>query len=68
MTEKTDSLRDLYLEITSEETLTEHQREDHSRAPIEAEDAAVDEVVADVARQDGLDEAVEGVETVEPTP
>ena len=68
MDEKTDALRDLYMDIASEETLTEHQREEPSKAPVEAEAAAVDEAVEDVARQDGLEEAVEGVETAESVP
>ncbi|ERG87919.1 MAG: hypothetical protein J07HX5_00060 [halophilic archaeon J07HX5] len=67
MQEKTDTLRELYLEITDEETLTEPQEESPSRAPVESVDAAVDEDVADIARHDGLDDAVEDLEAVEPT-
>lgn len=57
------------MEITSKETLTEHQREEPSKAPVEvkAKPAAIDEVVEDVARQDGLVEAVEDVGTAEST-
>lgn len=64
MRKKTDTLRELYLEITDEETLTEPQEESPSRVPVDSVDAAVDEVVADIARHDGLDDAVEDFETV----
>jgi hypothetical protein len=58
----TDSLRDLYLDVTGEEEVTETQEEEPSHDPIESTEAAMAEVW-DVVRRDGLDDAVAGAET-----
>lgn len=54
MTDDTDELADLFLDISGEETLTETQEEGHSHAPIED---GRDEI-PDVTR-DGLEDAVD---------
>lgn len=62
MSTDTDSLRDLYLDVTGEEEVTETQEEEPSHDPIESTEAAMAEVW-DVVRRDGLDDAVAGAET-----
>lgn len=59
MSAKTDSLRDIYLDVAGEETITERQQEDPSRDPIEGSVADLEREVRESARQDGLDEAVD---------
>lgn len=56
MSSDTDDLRELFVEVTDEETVTEQRREGPSRDPIEEDDA---EIVA-AATEDGLDDAVAG--------
>jgi hypothetical protein len=60
-----DSLAELYQEITGEESVTESQVEEPSREPIGDRDRAIEREVADLARNDGLAEAVDGTETSE---
>ncbi len=62
MSTTTDSLRDIYLDVAGEETITEHQQEDRSRDPIDDEEAEIEAVVSSVAMEDGLDDAVAGAE------
>jgi hypothetical protein len=62
MSTTTDSLRDIYLDVAGEETITEHQQEDRSRDPIDDEEAELEAVVSSVAMEDGLDDAVAGAE------
>lgn len=59
MTEKTDALRDIFLEVSEEPTVTESQEEGPSRDPIEGPDAAVEEAVVGLLREDGLADAVD---------
>lgn len=61
MSTKVDSLRNLYVEVAGEETLTEQQEEIGSREPIDASDDPADEV-SRYARENGLEEALEGTE------
>lgn len=56
MSSDTDDLRELFVEVTDEETVTEHRREDPSRDPIEEDD----EALVAAATEDGLDDAVAG--------
>lgn len=60
MTDKTDDLRDIFLDVADEETLTEHQEEGPSRDPIEDSDAELEAAVVRSTREDGLDDAVDG--------
>lgn len=53
MTEHTDELAAIFLEVSGEATVTETQEEGHSHAPIEERN-----VVPDV-RRDGLEDAVD---------
>jgi len=62
MSADTDALRDLYLDVTGTETVTETQAEEPSRDPIEGPEAEVGTTVSDVVRQDGLEDAVAGAE------
>ena len=62
MSTQTDSLRELYLDIAGEETITEPQEEERSHAPIEAEEADFERELSDFLRRDGLTDAVEGAE------
>jgi len=65
MSTETNPLRELYLDIATEETLTESQEVSPSHEPIEESEREVEQVVADVARQDGLTDAVEGAENMD---
>ena len=59
MSAKTETLRDLYLDVTGEETITEPQKEGPSHEPIEERDADLERKVSTFAREDGLDDVVE---------
>lgn len=65
MSTKADELRDLYLDVADEATITESQEQDRNRDPLDATDEAIENEVADYQRQDGLDEALEGSEGAE---
>lgn len=62
MSTKTDSLRELYLDITGEGTITESQEESPSRAPVEEEEAELERELSEFLQRDGLTDAVEGAE------
>lgn len=62
MAVKTDSLRDLYLDITETGTVTERQQEAPSHAPMEAQELKLEETVSAFVKDDGLSDAVEGTE------
>jgi len=62
MSTDTDSLRDLYLDVTGEEGVTETQEEEPSHDPIEGPETPMTEV-SDVVQRDGLEDAVAGAET-----
>lgn len=61
MSEKTDDLRDIFLDVSDDGTVTEHQQEGASKAPVEDDAAATAEAVRSL-REDGLDDAVAGAE------
>jgi len=65
MSTEENPLRDLYLDIATEETLTHSQEVSPSHEPIEDSEREVERVVSDVARQDGLADAVEGAENID---
>jgi hypothetical protein len=65
MTAETESLGELYQQITGESVVTESQGEEPSRDPIEETDADLERDVQAVTRNDGLGEAVEGGESAE---
>ncbi|SDJ73256.1 hypothetical protein SAMN05216226_10874 [Halovenus aranensis] len=58
MATNTDTLRDLYLDVAGEETITEQQRDQFSHDPIEDDEVAT----VSAAVEDGLDGAVDGAE------
>jgi hypothetical protein len=62
MTADTDELRELYLDVTGEEGVTESQAEEPSHSPIEEREATLEREVSSVARQDGLEDAIRGAE------
>lgn len=62
MSTSTESLRDLYLEVTGEETITETQEEEPSRDPIGEGETELEREVSTLLREDGLDDAVDGVD------
>jgi len=57
----TDGLGDLFVEVTGEESTTEHQVEEPSKDPIDEAVERVEETAAQ-AGQDGLSDAVDGAE------
>lgn len=58
MATNTKTLRDLYLDVAGEETITEQQRDQFSHDPIEDDETATVSAVV----EDGLDGAVDGAE------
>ena len=62
MSADTDELRDLFVDVAGEETIIQHQTEEPSREPIEEHDTELAAEAAEVAREDGLADAVEGAE------
>jgi len=62
MSEKTDDLRDIFLDVSDDGTVTEHQREAASKDPVEDDDAAATAEAVRSLREDGLDDAVAGAE------
>ncbi|MFC7059707.1 hypothetical protein [Halovenus salina] len=61
MSTNTESLRELYMDVAEEETITEQQREEHSHDPIGESETELEETVSTVV-EDGLNGAVDGVE------
>lgn len=62
MSTKTESLRDLYLDVAGEETITESQQEEPSHDPIEAGETELEAKVSEFVREDGLEDAVDGAD------
>lgn len=62
MTDKTDDLRDIFLEVSDDGTVTERQREGPSKAPVDPSDAEATARAVRAVREDGLDDAVAGAE------
>lgn len=62
MSQKTAELKDLYLEVTGTETVTEAQEEQPSRDPLEDDAVEMERAVTAVAAEDGLEDAVAGAE------
>lgn len=62
MATKTESLRDLYMDVADEKTITEKQEEQHSHDPIGDGETELEEAVSATVVEDGLDGAVDGVE------
>ena len=62
MSVDTDELRDLYVDVAGTETVTEPQAEDPPRTPIEGREAELEREVSAFAREDGLDDAIQGAE------
>lgn len=68
MSAETDNLRELYLNVAGEETVTEVQAEEPSRDPIDATEIELEAEVQAFTREDGLGDALEGVELDDSTP
>jgi hypothetical protein len=62
MSTDTDTLRELYLDVTGEEAVTETRAEESSHGPIESPETAM-AAVSDIVQRDGLGDAVAGTET-----
>lgn len=63
MPSKAEQLRSLYLDLAGEETITESQLDEQNRDPVESSDAALTAEVSGYLREDGLEEALDGVES-----
>ena len=63
MSSKAEQLRSLYLDLAGEETITESQLEELNRDPVDSTEAALTEEVSGYVREDGLKEAIDGVES-----
>lgn len=59
MAANTDHLRDIFLDVADEETLTERQQEEPSRDPIDAGDAEMENEIWSATIDDGLEDAVD---------
>lgn len=59
MSAKPDSLRDLYMDVAGEETITEPQENGPSHEPIDEHAVALERKVSTFTREDGLDDVVE---------
>lgn len=64
MSAKTESLRDLYLDVADGATITESQQEGPSHEPIEDSAADLERKVSTFTQEDGLDDAVEQLSTI----
>lgn len=64
MSDNTDTLRDIFLDVSDETTLTETQDEGPSREPIGRTEAEMEQKLSGLTRADGLDEAVDGPDAV----
>lgn len=63
MSTKADSLRSIFLDVTNEESITEHQEQGPSHDPLDEQDIHREDRLAAFASQDGLDDAVDGSES-----
>lgn len=63
MSADTEALRQLYLDVAGGETVIEQQEEEPSRDPIEESESRLEAEVQSFTTQDGLDDALEGLET-----
>ena len=63
MSTDTESLEELFVSVTGDETVTETQEESPSRDPVDREQAELEETVTSLVREDGLGDAVAGAET-----
>ena len=61
MTDKTDELRDIFLDVSEDGTVTERQDEGASKDPVD-ETTATAEEEARAGLEDGLDDAVAGAD------
>lgn len=59
MSSKTDDLRDLYLDVAGQETVTEPKEEEPSHDPVERREATIEREVSALVNHDGLEDAVE---------
>jgi hypothetical protein len=62
MTDKTDALRDIFLEVSDDGTVTERQEERASKAPVGTDESEATAEAVRSVQEDGLDDAVEGAE------
>lgn len=62
MSTNTESLRDLYLKVAGDQPIVETQEQDPSRDPVGEDESELEAEVSTLLREDGLDDAVDGVE------
>lgn len=62
MSTQTDKLRDIFVEVAGEETVTDEQAEEPSREPVEEGDAELAAEAVEATRDDGLGDAVDGAD------
>lgn len=62
MSDRTESLRRIFLEVSDDDTVTESQRRERSHEPIDADEEGPKP--ADSVR-DGLDDAIDGLDDVD---
>lgn len=60
MSTKTGELRDIFVSMSEDTTIIEEQQEHAVRDPLEAADDDLEREVSEYAREDGLDDALEG--------
>ena len=63
MSAKATELRDLYLDLAEETTITETQQPDRNRDPLDTSEVEIEDEVTGYRRQNGLEDALEGVES-----
>lgn len=62
MSSETEQLRDIFLDVAGEETVTERQVEEPSREPVDQREAELAAEAVEMGRDDGLADAVAGAE------
>ncbi len=62
MTTNTDDLREIFVNVSGVETVTERQQEEPCRDPIEDHDAEREAEVSAFVGEDGLGDALEGLD------
>lgn len=62
MASNTESLREIFLDVAGEKTITERQETHHSRDSIDDGGVELERTVSATVLEDGLDDAVDGAE------
>lgn len=59
---KTDTPREIYMDVAEDQTITEQQQQELRKGPIENTEAQLEDDVSSHALEDSLSDAVDGVE------